>query len=67
MSQFFFVLTLIALAGTVGTLLFGLAAMSVGGDFNKRYGNRLMRWRVILQGVTILCFVLAMLSAQNGG
>lgn len=65
MSQVFFVLTLIALGATVVSLLGGLLAMSRGGEFNARYGNRFMRWRVMLQGLTVVLFVLTMATAGS--
>ena len=33
-----------------------------GGEFNRKYGNKLMRARVVLQGVAIVIFVVAMLA-----
>ena len=33
--------------------------------FNKKYGNRLMRTRVTLQGLALLFFLLAVWSNQN--
>lgn len=51
---------LFALA-TLGVLLTGVFGMLRGGEFNKRYGNKLMQARVILQGVTIALLVLLML------
>jgi hypothetical protein len=48
----------ISLAAVVVTLLTGLFTMARGGDFNRRYGNRLMRLRVGLQALTIVLFLL---------
>ena len=53
-----FVLIIIALAATLGVLGLGLVSMLRGGDFNRRYGNKLMRARLITQGVTILLVIL---------
>jgi hypothetical protein len=47
----------LSLIAVLGTLLFGLGTMAKGGEFNKRHGNQVMRWRVILQAVTIALFV----------
>ncbi len=44
----------VALAAVVIVLLAGLVAMARGGEFNRKYGNKLMRWRVALQGSAIL-------------
>lgn len=39
--------------------------MVKGGEFNEKYGNRLMRARVALQGLTLLLLALAYFMAQN--
>lgn len=52
------VLIVIALAVTLAVLAVGVVSMLRGGDFNRRYGNKLMRARVIAQGVTIALIVL---------
>ena len=62
MSTFLLVLTVIGLFATLATLFVGVFSMGRGGDFNKRNSNRLMRMRVILQGFTVLMFVLFLLS-----
>jgi hypothetical protein len=54
-------LAIVAMAAVVIVLLAGVISMAVGGDFNKRFGNKLMRWRVILQLVAILLFAALML------
>ena len=43
-----------AFLSVVAVLFTGIIAMSLGGDFNARHGNRLMRLRVISQGVTVV-------------
>lgn len=43
----------VAMAGVVGVLATGIVSMAIGGRFNKRWSNRLMRMRVLLQGVTV--------------
>jgi hypothetical protein len=43
---------------TLGVLIFGVITMVRGGEFNKRNSNRLMRTRVILQGVTLVLLAL---------
>lgn len=63
MSTFFMIAAILAMIAVLATLGAGLVSMTKGGDFNARYGNRLMRWRVILQGVAVVLFVLALLTA----
>lgn len=43
----------VALAAVLTVLVVGVVGMLRGGAFNRRYGNGLMRLRVILQGVAI--------------
>ena len=52
----------LTLVGVVGVLGAGLFGMVRGGD--PRRSNALMRWRVTLQGVAILLFVLLMALRQ---
>jgi len=56
-------LMVIAMLITLGVLFAGLVVMARGGEFNRKYGNRLMRYRVLAQGVALLLFAIAMLSA----
>jgi hypothetical protein len=49
-----------AMLAVVAVLFAGLFAMARGGEFNRKYGNKLMRWRIVLQGSAILLFALAM-------
>jgi len=51
-------LVIVSMLTTLSILLFGVITMIRGGDFNKRNGNKLMRARVIMQGVTLALVVL---------
>ena len=59
------ILLALALAMTLGVLFAGLITMARGGEFNRKHGNRLMRWRVIAQGTALVIFVLAMLMRDG--
>jgi hypothetical protein len=65
MSNFLLVLVGIGLVATLATLFVGVFSMGRGGDFNKRNSNKLMRLRVVLQGATVVVFVLYLLSRQG--
>lgn len=60
MNAFMMILVVIAMLITLGVLFAGLFSMARGGEFNRKYGNKLMRWRVIMQGVALVLFALAM-------
>ena len=55
----------LALLSVVGVLVVGLFAMVKGGEFNEKYGNKLMQARVALQGVAFALLALAYYSSQN--
>jgi hypothetical protein len=44
--------------GVVASLFTGLGGVAQGGDFNRRHGNRMMRWRVGLQGLALALLAL---------
>ena len=60
------ILLAIALGSVMLVLIFGLIAMARGGELNRKYGNKLMRARVALQGLAIVLFLLFVLVASNG-
>jgi hypothetical protein len=62
MRIFFFILMAVFMAATLATLLVGITSMGKGGAFNEKWGNKLMRMRVIFQGLAIACFVLGWIS-----
>ena len=43
---------------TAVVLFTGMFVMAKGGEFNKKYGNKLMQLRVICQGVAIVLVAL---------
>ncbi|MBN8522198.1 MAG: twin transmembrane helix small protein [Alphaproteobacteria bacterium] len=66
MSGFFFSLMIIAMLLTLASLVLGLFSMVKGGAFNEKYGNKLMRLRVTMQGVALALFALAMMTSGKG-
>lgn len=62
MSGFTLTLLALALAATLATLVIGIFAMTKGGEFNEKYGNKIMQARVICQGAAILLLVIAFAS-----
>lgn len=55
------IVIIVLLAATVMVLAVGLFSMLKGGTFNARYGNRLMRLRVAVQGLAVVLMAVAML------
>lgn len=51
----------LALVGVVGVLATGLAGFAAGGEFNRKYGNKLMRFRIAAQAFAVLVLVALLL------
>lgn len=66
MSGTFLFLMVVAMVATLGALGMGLYSMTRGGEFNEKYGNKLMQLRVALQAAALLLFGLAMLAGKGG-
>lgn len=66
MSTFFFILMGIAMAMTLIILFTGLIAMARGGAFNDRWGNRLMRWRIMAQAIALILFIIGVYGLKQG-
>ena len=53
----FFLLVVCCLAVVV-ILAIGIGGFAKGGEFNRKHGNRMMRWRLIAQAIAIAVFLL---------
>ncbi|HEY6578923.1 MAG TPA: twin transmembrane helix small protein [Rhizomicrobium sp.] len=60
-----FIVVGIALAAVVVILAAGLSTLWIGGDTQRRWSNRLMRYRVLAQAIAIV-IVLAVLYFAKG-
>ena len=58
MSGAVLTLLFITLALVIGILFLGLFSMARGGEFNRKYGNLLMRLRVAGQAVAVVLVIL---------
>ena len=57
------VLIVLAMAGVLGSLALGVISMAKGGD--PRRSNKLMRSRVLFQGIALLLFALFMMLYRH--
>lgn len=55
-------ISLLAVLAVLGT---GIYAMFKGGEFNKKYANKLMRLRITLQFVAIVIIMSALYFSTN--
>lgn len=62
-------LVIFAILAVMVILMIGLGAFTTGGEFNKKYANKLMRYRIIGQAVAIVLILIfvALRGAGAGG
>jgi len=61
--KIFFILAVISLVATLAVLLVGVTSMGKNTGEGRMRGNKLMRWRVGLQALTLVFFILAAATA----
>lgn len=66
MAPFLYLIVVLAILAVVIVLMIGLGGFAGGGDFNKKYANKIMRWRIILQAVAVV-LILLYVMVRNGG
>ena len=66
MSQLFLYLAAAACVLTLLVLLFGVGSFTRGGDFNRKYANKIMRLRLLMQAIAVVLIVLTVYLARNG-
>ena len=47
-------------------LMIGLGGFAFGGEFNRKYANKIMRLRILLQAVAILLIILFVYFSKGG-
>ncbi len=50
----------------VGVLVLGIGAFAKGGEFNRKYANKIMRLRIAAQFVAVLLILLFIWMRQGG-
>ena len=48
-------------------LMIGLGSFTKGGEFNRKYSNKLMRMRILAQAVAVGLILLYAIMRENGG
>lgn len=59
------VLIVAAVLATFAVLATGVISMIRGGEFNRKYANKLMQWRIIMQAVALGLVMLALLFGSR--
>lgn len=53
-----FWLVVIALGSVALILTIGIGGFARGGEFNRKHGNRMMRWRIIAQAIALVIIMI---------
>jgi hypothetical protein len=53
-----FYVVVVACLGVLGILMVGIGGFAKGGEFNRKHGNRLMRWRIYAQLFAVVLLLL---------
>ena len=56
----------LSMLAVLGVLFWGIFSMARGGEYNVKWSNKIMRYRVVLQAIAILIFVMVLLMAGHG-
>ena len=66
MSQILFYLAVAACIVVLIVLMVGIGSFAKGGEFNRKYSNKIMRLRILTQAIAIVLIIAAVLAAQMG-
>ncbi len=61
-----FYITLFACLVVVAILLVGVGGFARGGEFNKKYANKIMRLRLLMQFVAVILIVILAYFMRQG-
>lgn len=64
-STIFFGLTIASMIIVLAVLVAGIFIMTKGGEINEKYGNKLMRARVYMQGIAIFFFIMTVITSDK--
>jgi len=66
MSNMLFIAAVVACLVVLVVLMFGIFAFARGGEFNRKYANKIMRLRIITQAIAVALILAAVVAAQTG-
>ncbi|QIE55412.1 twin transmembrane helix small protein [Pikeienuella piscinae] len=67
MSELLFYAAIVACLVVLAVLAFGIFSFARGGEFNRKYANKIMRLRILTQAIAVILILAAVLAAKMGG
>jgi hypothetical protein len=62
-----FVIMVVSLAAVAIILMIGIGGFGRGGEFNRKYANKIMRLRIAAQFVAVVLILLFVFFTRQGG
>ena len=62
-----FTVVVLSMAAVAIILMIGIGGFGRGGEFNRKYANKLMRMRILAQFVAVVLILLFVWIARGGG
>ena len=62
-----FLIAALACLAVLAVLMIGVGGFARGGDFNKKYANKIMRLRILLQFIAVLLILAFVYFSGRGG
>ena len=62
-----FIIAAIACLAVVAVLMVGIGGFAKGGAFNKKYGNKMMQLRLLMQFIAVILIVVFVYFSRSGG
>ena len=62
-----FVIVILAILSVVAVLVVGIGGFALGGEFNRKYGNLMMRLRILFQAIAVALILLYVFLRGQGG
>ncbi|WP_339947710.1 twin transmembrane helix small protein [uncultured Albimonas sp.] len=66
MGQALLWIALLACLVVLGVLLFGVGSFAKGGDFNRKYANKIMQLRLLAQAIAVVLILVAVAALRSG-
>ncbi len=66
MNDPLFILATVVCLIVLVILMIGIGGFAKGGEFNRKYSNKLMRYRIIAQALAVLAIVLFAWAKSRG-
>jgi len=61
-----YIIVIVACLLVLIVLMIGLGGFTFGGEFNRKYANKIMRLRILLQAIAILLIIIFVYFSRGG-